>query len=128
MASGLSKACQDLRTTSPMTGQILWGLCIATFVISVAATRPTAFIAHIIVVVLAVLLTVLAVPNRFTNQLTMSLVYIIGETLILAHSLWTSPPTYTTALFLLFLANSIAVASESDASFLSQKGISSSRA
>ena len=41
----------------------------------------------------------------------MSLVYIIGETLILAHSLWTSPPTYTTALFLLFLANSIAVAS-----------------
>ena len=91
--------------------EFLWGLCIATFVISVAATRPTAFIAHIIVVVLAVLLTVLAVPNRFTNQLTMSLVYIIGETLILAHSLWTSPPTYTTALFLLFLANSIAVAS-----------------
>jgi hypothetical protein len=57
------------------------------FVIAVAATRPAAFIAHIIVMVLAVLLTVLAVPNRFTNQLTISLVYIIGETLVLTHSM-----------------------------------------
>lgn len=79
--------------------EFFWGFYIATFVITVAAMRPAAFIAHIIVVVLSVLLTVLTIPNRFTNQLTISMVYTIGETLVLAHSLRTSLPAYTLRLF-----------------------------
>jgi hypothetical protein len=47
--------------------EFLWGLFIAVFAIAVAATRPTAFIAHIIVMILAVFITVLAIPNRFIN-------------------------------------------------------------
>jgi PAS domain S-box-containing protein len=91
--------------------EFLWGLFIAVFAIAVAATRPTDFIAHIIVVILAVFITVLAIPNRFINQLIVSLVYIAGETLVIIHSLWTSPSAYFTALLSLLLANSIAIAS-----------------
>ena len=48
--------------------EFIWGLLIAFFNLAVMTSRPIAFVAHIIVVVLSVFLTVLAVPNRFTGR------------------------------------------------------------
>jgi two-component system, sensor histidine kinase PdtaS len=90
--------------------EFLWGLFFAIFVIIVNATRPATFITNIIVIVLAVFITVLAIPNRFTNQLILSLVYTVGETLIIAPSLLTSPQASVTVLLSMFIANTIAIA------------------
>ncbi len=78
--------------------EFAWGLFFAVYTVAVAATRPHAFITHTIVVVLAVFLTVLAIPNRFANQLALSLLYTAGETLVLAAGLRTSPQDSVTAL------------------------------
>ena len=67
--------------------EFTWGLSFAVFTVAIAATRPHAFIAHTIVVVLAVFLTVLAVPNRFSNQLIVSMVYAVGETFVIVPGL-----------------------------------------
>jgi len=60
--------------------EFAWGLCVAVFSITIAASRPQAFFAHIIVTVVAVFITLLAIPNRFVNQLILSLAYLVGET------------------------------------------------
>jgi PAS domain S-box-containing protein len=90
--------------------EFAWGLAVAIFAIAVAATRPEEFVAHTIIVVVAVFVTVLAVPNRFVNQLMVSLVYTVGETLVVAPSLWTLRPGSVTVLLSMCLANSIAIA------------------
>jgi PAS domain S-box-containing protein len=90
--------------------EFVWGLFVALFTVAIAATRPHTFIAHTIVVVIAVFLSLLAVPNRFVNQLIVSLVYTVGETLVIAPNLKTAPQASVTALFSMFIANSIAVA------------------
>ncbi len=67
--------------------EFAWGLTVAVF--AIAATRPEAFVAHAIVAVVVVFLTVVAVPNRFVNQVVVSLVCAVGETLVLARG-WAS--------------------------------------
>jgi PAS domain S-box-containing protein len=89
--------------------EFAWGLFFALFTLAVAATRPQAFIAHTITVVLAVFVTVLAIPNRFSNQLILSIIYTAGETLIIASG-FRNPPQAITALFSMYIANAIAVA------------------
>ncbi len=91
--------------------EFLWGLFFAIFIIVVNATRPPTFITNVVVIVLAVFITVIAIPNRFTNQLILSLLYTVGETLIIAPSLMTSPQASVTVLLSMFIANSIAIAS-----------------
>src|ERR1035437_499533 len=71
--------------------EFYWGLFYAFIAILVHVTRPISFLAHTIIIILLVFVTVLFIPNRFTNHLTISLVYTIGEMLILTQSLWTSP-------------------------------------
>ena len=90
--------------------EFAWGLVVAIFAIAVAATRPEAFVAHTIIVVVAVFVTVLAVPNRFVNQLVISAVYTIGETLVVRTSLWALRPGSVTVLLSMCLAISIAIA------------------
>ena len=90
--------------------EFVWGLAFALFVVAITATRPHAFVAHIIVAIIAVFVTVLAIPNRFVNQLVLALVYTLGETLVVAPALWQSPQASVTALLSMFLANAIAVA------------------
>jgi hypothetical protein len=61
--------------------ELIFGLCFSAFVLVTSSTRPKAFVAHAIV---AVFLSVLAIPNRFESQLALSAIYVIGETLILS--------------------------------------------
>jgi len=75
------------------------------------ATRPADFVAHTITVVLAIFVIVLAIPNRFTNQLILALVYTIGQTLIIVPSLWTVPQASFTVLLNMFIASAVAIAS-----------------
>ncbi|MCC4770447.1 hypothetical protein FXV91_09695 [Methanosarcina sp. DH2] len=91
--------------------ELFWGLFMALTNIAVSATRPDNFVAHTIVTVLAVFVMVLAIPNRFINQLILSLVYTVGGTLIIAPNLWMSPQASFTVLLSMFTANAIAVAS-----------------
>ena len=90
--------------------EFAWGLFFALFTLTVAATRPHAYLGHTIVAVLAVFVTVLAIPNRFANQLILALIYTVGETLIIAAGLRASPPAFITALFGMLLASAIAIA------------------
>jgi len=90
--------------------EFAWGLTFALFTIATCATRPHAFVAHTTVVVLAVFVTVLIVPNRFSRQLILSLVFVVGETLVIARGLRISPQASTTALLSLLLASSLAIA------------------
>jgi len=93
--------------------ELAWGLVFAAFTLTIAATRPEAFIAHAIVVVVAVFLTLLAVPNRFGYQLGISLVYVAGEALVMAPSLGSARQGTVTVLISLLLATAAAVATSS---------------
>jgi PAS domain S-box-containing protein len=90
--------------------EFAWGLFVALFALAIAGTRPHVFIAHAVVIVLAVFVTVLAIPNRFANQLKLCLLYVVGETLIIAAGLTASQPASVTGLLSRLLASSIAVA------------------
>jgi PAS domain S-box-containing protein len=87
-----------------------WSLFVSIFALSVGATRPQTFVGHTGFAVVAVFLTVLAVPNRFANQLVACLVCTVGETLVLMPGLLTLQPDSVTAAVSLWLVNSIAVA------------------
>ena len=88
--------------------EFLWGLATALFTVLITATRPHDFVAHVIVSVVAVYMTLLAIPNRFGNQLIVSLVLTVGETLVVAAGL---PQTASiTALLSMYAADAVAVA------------------
>ena len=91
--------------------EFFWGLFLALTQITVNATRPDDFVAHTVAIVLAVFIMLIAIPNRFTNQLILSLVYIVGQTLIIAPNMWTSPQASFTVLLNMFMATAIAIAS-----------------
>jgi two-component sensor histidine kinase len=91
--------------------EFFWGLFLALTHITANATRPDDFVAHTVAIVLAVFVMVIAIPNRFTNQLVLSLVYTVGETLIIAPSLMTSPQASFTVLLNMLMATAIAIAS-----------------
>lgn len=91
-------------------GEFRWGLAVALFTVLIAATRPQTFTAHAIVSILAVFVTMLAIPNRFSNQLLVSLAFAGGEALVIIPNLATSPQATTTALLSLLLASAVAVA------------------
>ncbi len=90
--------------------EFVFGLTFAAFVVVTSSTRPEAFVAHVIVAVVAVFLTVLALPNRFGRQLALSAIYVIGETLVLSGGLWTAHPISLTVVLSLWLASGVAVA------------------
>ena len=91
--------------------EFLWGLFVSIVLITMNTMRPETFVAHTIVTVVIVFITILAIPNTFTNQLTLSLVYTVGETLVVAPSLFVSlySATSFTVLFSLLCANSFAI-------------------
>ena len=91
--------------------EFVWALFFALTHITLNATRPADFVAHTITVVLAIFVIVLAIPNRFTNQLILALVYTIGQTLIIVPSLWTVPQASFTVLLNMFIASAVAIAS-----------------
>ncbi len=90
--------------------QFVWGLCFAVFIVLVASTRSQAFIAHAIIAVVAVFISVIAIPNRFANQLVLSAIYPIGETLIIAPGSLRSQPAFVSVLVSVWLASGVAVA------------------
>ncbi|RXA21869.1 sensor histidine kinase [Methanosarcina sp. MSH10X1] len=91
--------------------EFIWGLFLAVFHVTINSTRPENFVAHTVITVLVVFITMLAIPNRFTNQLILSLVYTSGQTLIIAPNPWISPQASFTVLLSMFMANAIAIAS-----------------
>ncbi len=91
--------------------EFLWGLFVSIVLITMNTMRPETFVAHTIVTVVIVFITILAIPNTFTNQLTLSLVYTVGETLVVVPSLLASlySATSFTVLFSMLCANSFAI-------------------
>ena len=104
---GRLKGMTDYRTYD--NAEFAWALFFTLFSLAINAMRPHAYVAHTVVVVVAVFVTVLAIPNRFAYQLAISLIYTIGETLIIVPSLPTATQASVTALFSMYVANSIAV-------------------
>ena len=91
--------------------ELFWGLSLAITNTAINATRPENFVAHTIVTVLAVFVMIFAIPNRFTNQLILAMMYTVGQTLIIVPNLWMSPQASFTVLLSMFMANAIAIAS-----------------
>jgi two-component sensor histidine kinase len=91
--------------------ELVWGLVLALAHIMLNSTRPDDFVAHTIATVLSIFVMVLAIPNKFTNQLILALVYTIGQTLIIVPSMWTLPQASFTVLLNLFIASAVATAS-----------------
>ena len=91
--------------------EFVWALFFALTHITLNATRPADFIAHTISIVLAIFVMGLAIPNRFTNQFILSLVYTVGETLVIVPSFWISPQTSFVVLLNMFIASTIAITS-----------------
>lgn len=91
--------------------EFVWGLILALTHITLNATRPSDFVAHTVSIVLSIFVMVLAIPNKFTNQLILALVYTIGQTLIIVPSLWTVPQASFTVLLNMFIASAVAIAS-----------------
>jgi PAS domain S-box-containing protein len=87
-----------------------WGLILAVLTVTIHATRPPTFIAHAIIAVVIVFAMVLAIPNRFVNQLLLAVAYTAGETLVIAPGLWRSRQAGVTVLLSMFVANTIAIA------------------
>ncbi|OHD70990.1 MAG: hypothetical protein A2W19_07655 [Spirochaetes bacterium RBG_16_49_21] len=95
-----------------------WGLLMVVNFLTAASTRPDAFIVHAIVAVMITFVALLTIPNRFVNQIALSLAIIGGEVLIIAPSVRTSPQVSVTVLFSMFAASSIAIVSAWQINFL----------
>ena len=61
-----------------------------------SASRPPSFVAHTIVAAVAVLVTLLAIPNRFDYQIAVSVVIVVLDTVASVHSVASSAPTAAT--------------------------------
>jgi signal transduction histidine kinase/CheY-like chemotaxis protein len=61
--------------------ELLWALGLITLTVTVAATRPQAFVAHAIFAVVIILITLLVMPNRLGNQVTVAMAAAVGEVL-----------------------------------------------
>lgn len=88
-----------------------WGISLAFANAVINATRPENFVAHTIITVLAVFVIVLAIPNRFTNQVIVALVYTIAQTLIIVPGMRVSPQASFVVLLSMLMVNAIAITS-----------------
>lgn len=91
--------------------EFIWGLILALTQITLNTTRPEGFVAHTVAIILSIFVMVLAIPNKFTNQLILSLVYVIGQTLVIIPSMWISSQASFTVLLNMFVASIVAIAS-----------------
>ncbi len=73
-----------------------------------SASRPPSFVAHTIVAAVAVLVTLLAIPNRFDYQLAVSSVIVAFDTVASVHSVRWSPQSALTTLLSIYGASAIA--------------------
>lgn len=89
--------------------EFYWGLSLALAHIMANSTRPENFFAHTIAIVVAISITVIAIPNRFTNQFITAIVYVVGQTLIIAPNIWTSPLASFTVLLNMFIATAVVI-------------------
>jgi PAS domain S-box-containing protein len=91
--------------------EFVWAIFLALANTAINATRPENFVAHTIAMVLAVFVMVIAIPNRFTNQLVLSLIYTFGGILVIVPGLQLSPQASFTILLSMIIANAFAVVS-----------------
>jgi|GEM_PF-6204248 len=88
----------------------IWELLLLVSVVGFGATRPQNYIAHSVVIVIGVFVTALVIPNKFINQIVLSLTATLGEMIvILLYGHPTSFQSVFTVLSCLFLANAIAI-------------------
>lgn len=91
-------------------GEFIWGLAVISTTFAIISTRPQAFIVHVIVVIVAIFITLLVIPNKFTNQIFVSLVFAGGEALIVAPNLWAGASKEFLSVFLsIILATAFAI-------------------
>jgi PAS domain S-box-containing protein len=73
-----------------------------------SVSRPPSFVAHTIVAAVAVLLTLLAIPNRFDYQIAVSSLIVAFDTAASVHSVRWSPQSALTTLLSIYAAVAIA--------------------
>lgn len=86
-----------------------WGLLVALGVVGSGATRPPDFISHAIMVVIIVFVFLLVLPNRFSNQIALSLTITLTEAAVICRNSAASTPMVTPILFSLATANVVAI-------------------
>ncbi len=91
--------------------EFFWGLSLALTQITINMTRPEDFIAHTVAIVLNIFVVAIAIPNRFTNQIILSLVYTVGQTLVIVPNLWILPQAFFTVFLNMSIATAIAIIS-----------------
>jgi|GEM_PF-1375232 len=85
---------------------VLYLLILVVGILAVNATRPQNFVPHIIVIDMAVFVFYLVMPTRFLYQAVPSLVFSLGELVIVSVNFeWFMAPGLFTALFSLAFAN-----------------------
>jgi PAS domain S-box-containing protein len=88
----------------------IWGIFLALNAVGAGATRPPDFISHAIMVVIAVFIFLLVVPNRFSFQIALSMTITLTEAaVILRNSQTASSPMIAPILFCLATANVVAI-------------------
>ncbi len=78
----------------------VWELVTAITIVGLAGTRPHTYFGHILVAMMAIFFFQLIIPNRFLNQLLITVAIILGEAGILMHSLHSQPSQTAVAILL----------------------------
>ncbi len=87
---------------------LAWSSCFVLVLGVSSAWRPPVYVAHTIVAAVAVLVTLLAIPNRFVYQIAVSGAMVGADTVASAHSLRSSPQSSLTALLSIYAAGGVA--------------------
>lgn len=90
--------------------ELAWALLFTGFLLGVAATRPRAFLAHVVVAVIAAFVTCFVLSNRYPRQAALSAAILAGEALVALPGLRESPQALLTAAVGLAGTGAIAIA------------------
>jgi len=87
---------------------LAWSSCFVLVTGAASVSRPPTFVAHTIVAALAVLVVLLAIPNRFVYQVTNAAAIINVDTTTSTHSLRSLPQSSLTTLISIYTTTNIA--------------------
>jgi PAS domain S-box-containing protein len=87
---------------------LAWNSGVVVVLAASSASRPPSFVAHTIVAAVAVLVTLLALPNRFTYQAAVAAAIVAVDTAASVHSLSESPQASLTTLLSIYAASAVA--------------------
>jgi signal transduction histidine kinase/CheY-like chemotaxis protein len=87
-----------------------WALSVFAFAITIGASRPHGFLAHVVVALLAVFTTCFVLTNRFPRQVGISIAITVGEAVVVFPHFENDPPALLSVILGLAMGCAVAVA------------------